>query len=218
MRYLGESVNLALLQNQQDASDWLLNDLACELAWWIDLFNIAFFRDEPVPVPAISFERTKITNLGHYVIGRNAFGLKENININRAHLNRPLWDVLATLIHEMAHSWQYMYGQPSKSWFHNKEFQLKMLEFGIVINNRGCHMGVTGRFVYMLQRHGITFDSLPDYGLAGGVLVPPPPKDKPKGKSNLRKWVCPCGQSARVGKKEFHATCDLCGEKFSQES
>ena len=91
------------------------------------------------------------------MIGRNAFGLKENININKAHLNRPLWDVLATLIHEMAHSWQFMYGNPGKSWFHNKEFQLKMLELGIIINNRGCHMGVTGEFVYMLKRHGMSF-------------------------------------------------------------
>jgi len=216
MRQVGEAVNVAIQENQVEASDWPLNDLASELAWWVDFFNIAFFKDEVVPVPAISFERTKITNLGHYVIGRNSLGIKENINLNRAHLNRPLWDVLATLIHEMAHSWQFMYGSPGKSWFHNKEFQLKMLELGIVINNRGCHIGVTGKFVYMLKRHGISFGEIPDYGLSGGLILPPS-KDKPKGKSNLRKWECPCGQSARVGKKEFHATCDLCGKKFTQE-
>jgi len=113
----------------------------------------------------------------------------------------------------MAHSWQYMYGNPSKSWFHNKEFQFKMLQLGIVINNKGCHMGVTGEFVFMLQKHGIDFSSVPDFGAAKG-MIQIPPKDKPKGKSKLRKWECGCGQSARVGKKDFHATCDLCGEQF----
>ena len=71
-----------------------LNELARELYWWVDFFNIAFFKAQQVPCPAISFEKTRVTNLGHYVIGRNAFGTKVNINLNRAYLNRPLWDIL----------------------------------------------------------------------------------------------------------------------------
>ena len=59
MKQVGEAVNIAIQENQVDASDWPLNDLACELAWWVDFFNISFFKDEVVPVPAISFERTK---------------------------------------------------------------------------------------------------------------------------------------------------------------
>jgi len=40
-------------------------------------------------------------------------------------------------------------------------------------------------------------------------------KSKIKGKSKLSKWTCPCGQNARVGKAEFHATCNLCKEMFA---
>jgi hypothetical protein len=101
---LNERINIHIMENEKEAHDWELNTLASELYWWVDFFNIAFFMDQPVPVPAISFEKTKVSNLGHYVIGRNAFGIKENININRVHLKRPMWDLLATLIHEMTHT------------------------------------------------------------------------------------------------------------------
>jgi hypothetical protein len=87
----------------------------------------------------IYFEKTRVTNLGHYMVGSNAFGIKDNINLNRSHLSRPLWEILATLLHEMSHSWQAMYGKPSSSWFHNKEFKLKMMEFGIICNAKGYH-------------------------------------------------------------------------------
>jgi hypothetical protein len=155
---LNERINIEIMENELEAHDWVLCDLSCELYWWVSFFQIAFFKHQPVPIPALSFERNAIRTLGHYVIGRNAFGVRENININSRHLNRPLWDILATLLHEMVHSWQAIYGTPSKSWFHNKEFRLKMLEFGILVNNKGRHNGVTDPFVFMLKKHGINPD------------------------------------------------------------
>jgi hypothetical protein len=211
-RQINESINIAIMDNEKSAHDWGLNQLAWELYWWVDFFNVAFFKNQPVPVPAISFERTKVTNLGHYVIGRNAFGIKENININRAHLNRPLWDILITLIHEMTHSWQALYGNPSNSWFHNKEFQLKMLEFGIICNSKGYHQGVGDPFVYLLKKHGIVFNQTmePD----GTIKIPP--KAKTKGKSKLKKWTCGC-TNVRVAVKDFEAKCIKCGNKFEKD-
>jgi hypothetical protein len=211
-RQPNESINIAIMDNKMSAHDWGLSELAWELYWWVDFFNIAFFKNQPVPVPAISFEKTKVTNLGHYVSGRNAFGIKENININSAHLNRPLWDILTTLIHEMAHSWQTLYGKPSNSWFHNKEFQLKMLEFGIFCNSKGCHQGVGDPFVYLLKKHGIIFNQTvePD------GIIKIPPKAKTKGKSKLKKWTCGC-TNVRVAVKDFEAKCLKCGNKFEKD-
>ncbi|RJR10342.1 hypothetical protein C4588_03340 [Candidatus Parcubacteria bacterium] len=209
MKTLKEHINLAIKENELEANDWALNDLAWELYWWADLFNTAFFMKQPVPVPAISFEKTRVTMLGHYVIGRNAFGLKENINLNRAHLSRPLWEILATLLHEMTHSWQANHGKPSNSWFHNKEFRDKLLSFGVLSDQKGCHITVGDPFVFLLKKHGVIFDQNDG---PGGLIVPP--KEKPKGKSKLKKWQCSCGQRARVGKKEFFATCDLCHQGF----
>ena len=81
---MAETVNIQIMENEKSVSDWELNSLALELYWWVDLFNIAFFKERPVPVPAISFERTNVNNLGHHVVGRNAFGVRESINIRVA--------------------------------------------------------------------------------------------------------------------------------------
>jgi hypothetical protein len=208
-RQLNERINIEIMENEKGAHDWSLNKLATELYWWCNFFNNAFFKGQPVPVPALSFERTKVNTLGHYVSGRNQFVLLENININRAHLSRPLWDILATLLHEMVHSWQGTYGNPSNSWFHNREFRLKMAEIGILCNEKGCHVAVGDPFVSLLKEHGmkVSGEENPD------GMIKFPPKDKTKGKSKLKKWTCGC-QNARVGKATFEAICDICGSKF----
>jgi len=213
-----DHINIQIMENEKSAHDWVLNNLAWELYWWVDFFNSAFFKHQPVPVPVISFERTNVNNLGHYVIGRNAFGVKENININSVNLKRPLWDILATLLHEMAHSWQAAYGKPSNYWFHNKEFQLKMLEFGILIDNRGCHMGVGDPFMFILRKHAVDIkQSIDPKEFIKEGFVKIPPKPKPKGKSKLKKWTCGC-TNVRVGIKDLEAQCLKCGNKFELSS
>jgi hypothetical protein len=208
---LNESINIAIMDNEMSAHDWALSELARELYWWVDFFNITFFKAQPVPVPAISFEKTRVTNLSHYVIGRNAFGIKENININRVHLSRPLWDILTTLVHEMTHSWQATHGRPSNNWFHNKEFQLKMLEFGIICDSKGCHQGVGDPFVYLLKKHGVVFNRMAEPEPDGILKLPP--KVNLKGKSKLKKWTCGC-TNVRVAVKKLEAKCLKCGNKF----
>ena len=206
---LNESINIANMENEKSAYDWDLDDLAEELYWWVDFINIVFFKDQTVSIPVISFEKTRVNNLGHYVVGRNAFGIRENININRVHLNQPLYEILATLLHEMTHIWQAAYGRPSTSWFHNKEFQMKMLKLGIVINNKGRHLEVGDPFVFLLKKHGISFN----HSVELNGIIKIPPKVMPKGKSKLKKWTCGC-TNIRVAVKEFEAKCLKCGNKF----
>ncbi len=210
-RQLRKSTNKAIINDENGAHDWELNDLAWEIYWWFDLFNITFFRAQPVPEPAFSFEKTRVTNFRYYVFGRNAFGIKDNINLNRSHLNRPLWEILATLLHEMTYSWQAMYGKPSSSWFHNKEFKLKMMDFGIVCTSNGCHSGVGDPFVFLLKKHGIVFSGV--MKSESDNILKIPTKAKPKGQSKLKKWSCGC-TNIRVAVKEFEAKCLRCGNEF----
>ena len=206
-----ESINIAIRENEKSTRDWDLSGLAKKLYWWVDFFNLEFFAGQPVPVPVISFERTNVNNLGHYVIGRNAIGVKENININSAHLKRPLWEILATLLHEMTHSWQVSYGSPSNNWYHNKKFRAKMIEFGIFTNKKGCHIKVGDPFMTLLKDQGVEFS---DVDLSDGAIILPPAV-KPKGNSKLKKWSCGC-TIVRVAVKDFQAKCIKCGNEFER--
>jgi len=207
-----ESINLAIMENEKSIDDWELNSLAWELYWWVDFFNIAFYKDQPVPIPVISFSRTKISSLGHYVIGRNAFGIKENINLNTAHLNRPSWEILSTLLHETCHSWEHCYiiqENKTKTWYHSKAYREKMLSFGILCNEKGHHKEIGDPFVFLLKKHGVFFGS--NTIIDGTIKISP--RTKPKGKSKLKKWTCGC-TNIRVAVKEFEAKCLKCGNKF----
>jgi hypothetical protein len=209
---INEYINIAIMDNEKSIQDWELSSLARELYWWIDFFNIAFFKDQPIPVPVISFERTKISSFGHYVIGRNAFGIKENINLNRAHLNRPFWEILATLLHEACHSWEHCYikqGNKTKTWYHSKVFREKMLSFGILCNEKGHHKEIGNPFVFHLKKHGVYFGS----NTVVDGLIKISPRPKPKGKSKLSKWSCGC-TNVRVAVKGFRAKCIKCDSTF----
>jgi DNA repair protein RadC len=218
---LSDRINLEIMENELGATDWSLNPLAWDLYWFVDLFQAVFFRNKPVPIPALTFEKARVNTLGHYRIGFNDFGVKEQINLNRLHIGRPLWGVLSTLLHEMAHSWEYTYvpeNKRTKSWYHSKAFREKMEEFGILCANNGAHIGLDakGRFVLLLKQHGIMFDEIPGFSLDWKNpkgMIPIDPKPKVKGKSKLKKWTCGC-QIVRIGKREFCATCDICGNKF----
>ena len=35
---INESINMAIMENEIDADDWALNNLAIELYWWVGFF------------------------------------------------------------------------------------------------------------------------------------------------------------------------------------
>ena len=215
MQYRKDRINVEIMENELASTDWEMNCLCWELYWWVDFFNIAFFREQPVPIPALTFERTRVNNLGYYRIGFNDFAVKDQINLNRLYIKRPLAEVLTTLVHEMVHSFENLYvpiEKRTKSWYHTKAFRDKMAEIGILTDEKGCHTAVGDPFVHLLGRHAVKFPAK-KRNRSGVIVVPPVPKAI--GKSKLKKWQCPCGQNARVGKREFHAVCSLCHGEFT---
>jgi hypothetical protein len=219
-RQLNEAINVAIMENEKEVYDWELSELANELYWWSDLFNIVFFRKHKVPVPVLTFEKSRVNNLGYFRIGINDFGVKNQINLNRIYLSRPRYDVLATLLHEMVHSFEHTYVEEekrTKSWYHTQAFRDKIKELGIICDARGCHMSVGDPFVYLLKKHGILFDGLPDYKKGPDGFFILPPKPKPKGRSKLKKWSCGC-TNVRVAIEHFEALCMKCGNMFEQVS
>ena len=213
-KQLDEKVNIEIMANELDAMDWELNNMVWDLYWFVDLFNMVFFKDTPVPVPALTFEKTNVNNLGYYRIGRNDWAVKDQINLNRLYIDRPLHETLGTLLHEMVHSYEYIYIEEkkrTKNWYHTNAFREKLKSCGIHTDERGCHVAIGDPFKYILTRHGVSFEH--DNLVKKGGLVLIPPKPKKKGKSKLKKWSCGC-QNVRVGTKSFEATCKICGNDF----
>lgn len=209
---INEKINIEIMENELSTTEWELNGLVWELRWWIDFFNIVFFKVQPVPIPVLTFEKSRVNNLGYFRMGFNDFAVRNQINLNRLYIGRPLNEILQTLVHEMVHSFEHTYvdeRKRTKNWYHTNAFRQKMVEIGILTNPKGIHIAIGDPFVFLLRKHGVVFNST--VGPKGFIIIPP--KKKTKGKSKLRKWSCGC-QNVRVGKAEFEATCDLCGNKF----
>lgn len=81
------------------------------------------------------------------------------INVNPAILHLPEIEVMQTLVHEMAHHAQYLFGMPGKRGYHNKEFARLMFSVGLMCSSTGLPGGkITGR-------------SMADYPVEGGVFI-----------------------------------------------
>lgn len=186
----------------------------------VDQMRAEFFAGQ-VPEVVLSFDITDKRTLGHYVIRRNGLGVRWNINLNPVHFARPLFHILSTLLHELAHAWQHEHGTPSKPPHHNKEFREKCEAFGVPTDEGGHDLGVRhgSPFEEYCRRHGVAFPGAPGAEREAGdaaeprPLLPEPPA-KPKG-SKLKKWTCPCGVNVRVAIAEFDATCNRCGSRFA---
>ena len=49
-----EKINVGIMENKLSATDWSLNPHAWDLYWFVDLFQAEFFKDTPVPTPALT--------------------------------------------------------------------------------------------------------------------------------------------------------------------
>lgn len=202
------AINLAVKANEIKTKEWRFSNLSEQLYTWFDRFNERFFANK-LSTPVISFERTRVNTLGHFVMDRNSFGLKWNININRLYADCPLGDTLATLLHEMIHQWQQEFGKKKgkcqRSQYHNIEFRTKARLLGIPCDKSGMSLSYQDPFVSFLSSHDLDLNLL--FSSVEEPYEPPP------GKSKLKKWSCGC-TNVRVAKRDFLAMCLKCGNDF----
>jgi len=197
-------------------------DIVAFLYEQVDLMRAELFAGQ-VPEVVLSFDVTDRRTLGHYHLKRNGLGVRWALNLNPVHLARPVFEVLSTLLHELAHAWQHEHGTPSKPPHHNREFRDRCEAFGIPTDEGGHDLGVRHGtpFEGYCRRHGIAFPPPPGAaepaaggpGLPGPTPLLPVPPAKPRG-SKMKKWTCPCGVNVRVAIAAFDATCNKCGGRF----
>ena len=211
-------VNKAIMKNEIEEKNWPMNELAKKLYDWVPLFNKAFF-EEKVSLPILSFEKTQKKVLGHFQPGYNSFGAKNQINLNKNHLDRAFFDLLITLVHEMTHSWEFEFlpeKQRTTTWCHKKGFINKLNKIGIICNNKGQTIGVKENFILFLKQN--TVDLPKNYKEEENdegekIFKDQSPLAKKPSKATSKKWSCGC-QNIRVGTKEFQAKCLKCNNVF----
>ena len=110
-----------------------------ELQLAYDWFNQRLFEGI-LPACLITFQRNKRT-MGYF--SRERFVDQSGKKTDEIALNPEYFavisldELLSTLVHEMAHLWQYHFGKPGRGSYHNQEWADKMLAVGLCPSDTG---------------------------------------------------------------------------------
>lgn len=192
------------LATHQRSEEWSHRDLIAELQTWAERFDAEFkLQCGPLSLAVCKLSRR---HFGHFRCGHNGFGLWGEIAINSIYVDqRPRWQTLGTLLHELIHAWQQANGDRGKNGTHNRQFRDKARSLGLLIDTRGVtEYAPESPFTRILEQHGIAISTR----LAT-------PAKRRQGHSKLRKWRCDC-TNVRVGVLDFYAQCLKCGQVFTR--
>ena len=111
-----------------------------ELQTAYDFFNGILFG-ESLPPCLITLQREKRT-YGYFsskrFVGSKSGQMVDEIAMNPSYFAiRSVEETLSTLVHEMAHLWQFHFGKPGRRGYHNKEWGAKMDSIGLCPSNTG---------------------------------------------------------------------------------
>ena len=89
------------------------------------------------------------------------------ISLTPTTLYRAPIEIYSTLVHEMVHLWQVVFGNPSRNGYHNKEWAEKMKELGLMPTDTGKPGGrETGQHMthYILPngKYEVAFKQMPE--------------------------------------------------------
>lgn len=195
-----------------------------------DQFNKQFYNDEiNKPVITVMHDHTKsaygwCTTQKIWKSDEEEF---YEINICAEYLNRPIKEVCATLLHEMAHLWNLEHEiKDCSGYYHNKKFKETAEAHGLIIEKMGSY-GWTKTSLneeaaawiekkvkvdkFDLVREGARPKAAA--GKEGGN--DPTPDDEPK-RSKYHYYKCPCCGKKFYSVHEISARCLDCDEDFVQ--
>ena len=205
-----------------------------------DFFNKKLFKKQ-LPFCLLILSRKTARCCGHF--SKDRWRDKEGNKTHEINLN-PVYmataddmNICQTLVHEMVHLWQYEFGNPSRTGYHNKEWANKMEEVGLTPSNTGKEGGnKTGQQMDDYPTpDGIflkVFESMPKDlllpfkssemigGLTyiDGVSAEDETENQEEGepkrpKKNKVKYSCSCGFNV-WGKPELNIICGECKKYF----
>ena len=190
-----------------------------------DLLNAEYFENE-LSRPTITIQSTPKA-YGHFTLRDDTWtstiGNTHEINIGAGTLARPIEDVVATLLHEMVHYYNYERGVQDCSrgnTYHNRKFKAEAEARGLVVEhsdrygwNRTSPSETLLDFVIengltdiLLNRNEESGFAITGTGTHNGFPISLPKK------SSTRKYICPCcGMSVRAT-REVNIACMDCDE------
>lgn len=179
-----------------------------------DLLNAEFF-ESALSRPTITIQSTPKA-YGHFTLNENTWisklGGTHEINIGAGTLARPIEEVVATMLHEMIHFYNYSKGIKDCSrgyTYHNKNFRLAAEERGLQVQHSEkygwSHTSPTEELLdfvidnsltdIMLSRNEMSFSPISGTGTHSGT----PTTGRTTKPSSTRKYICPCcGMSIRA--------------------
>ena len=197
--------------------------------------NIDMFNNE-LPTPVITIQSSP-KSYGHFVADSKAWtidngdGTKRGayeINISAGTLNRPIENIVSTMIHEMVHLYCHINGLhhvSSHRQYHTKVFKAEAEKRGLSISNGG-YIGwsvtePTERILDFCIEHQLedirinrteyNMLSFIGGGAKSGGNVPTGTTKK----GNSFKWICPCcNATVRSTKPTVNILCGDCGVAF----
>lgn len=175
-------------------------------------FNKALFGGT-LPNALITLQRRKGT-FGYFAGARfrHEDGRKaDEIALNPAtFIERPVKDILGTLVHEMVHLWQHHHGQPGRGRYHNRQWADKMKEVGLHPTDDGTADGKeTGEAVGHLIIDAGPFDQAASRLIARDFVIAW--KETPPARSTRGDGVAEPETLQKSGKRVRYCcpTCDL---------
>lgn len=178
-----------------------------------DLLNTEFF-ESALSRPTITIQSTPKA-YGHFSLREDTWvskiGGTHEINIGAGTLSRPIEEVVATLLHEMIHYYNYENGIQDCSrgnTYHNKRFKEVAESHGLIVEHSDkygwSHTSPTEELIdfvisndltdILLNRNEFTGFQIGGTGTHSGTSGGTIPKT-----SSTRKYICPCcGMSVRA--------------------
>lgn len=169
-----------------------------------DVLNVKYFNGE-LPKAVITIQSSPKA-YGHFTPWdawkENENGYKE-INIGAETLNRSVYSVLSTMIHEQIHYYCFIHNIKDTSrsgYYHSKKFQIEAEKRGLIIEyDKKIGYSITSpspeliEFINEQGWQGVDLARQGQLSFSGG--------NNGRTKSNVRKYQCPeCGCSVRATK------------------
>ncbi len=196
------------------------------------LINSEYFDNE-LEMPTITIQST-VGAYGHVTTSKvwktESGKASYELNIGADYLDRPIENIVATLIHEGCHLYAMQNGikdTSNRGVYHNKRFKTLAEDRGLIIEKHSRYgwtittpSEATINFCIdndlqevLITRHtGITFTGVGTGKNGNGTPVKP---TAPK-KGNSIKWICPCCGAIVRSTKILNIVCGDCNEKFIQ--